>query len=710
MSMTENQGATMTVGAALAEGLARAGVKIAFTVPGESVLGLIDGLAANRIRVVATRHEASAAFMAEAVAQLTGRVAVCVAAGGPGASNLAIGLQAARADSAPVIAIVGQVRRGVQGREAFQEIDVVRAFEPIVKWAVELKDAAGAGQLIERAVATATRGRPGPVVLSVPADLFDANVPDGGGEAHAASNHPEHHAEPDPTLVRKVLHLLAGARRPLILAGAGVLRARSTDALVRFAETMRVPVVSSWRRGDVFPNDNPLYLGMTGLGSPASVRTRLEEADALLVLGCRLGEMTTFGYRIPGSSTHWAQVDLEPRGGSSPHRPEIVMAADVAAFLRVAQRVLARAAFDAVTLDERTAANAVDREAYETASIVDAEPWDGPGVHPGRVVATLARVLPPEAILTTDAGDFGTWAARGYRFHRPGTFLGSTAGPMGYGLPAAIGAVLARPGRLGVALAGDGGFAMTMAELETAVRERAHVVTIIFDNGRYGTIWRRQQQRGNGAGVATELGPVDFAAVAEACGAVGLSVRTDDEFEPALRQALEAGCPALLHLVLDPRWTTPDGGLDDIESAAGAMAPPEFEPEPAAAEPAEPEPKPEPTTEAEPAAAEPAAAEPAEPEPAEPEPKPEPTAETEVSAAAEPAAAEPTEPEQTAEAEVSAAAEPAAAEPAEPEQTAEPEPKAEPTTEAEPAAAEPTAAEPAEPEPEADAPGTLGLE
>ncbi|MFI5258044.1 MAG: thiamine pyrophosphate-binding protein [Candidatus Limnocylindrales bacterium] len=556
MSIDETGAATITVGEALAAGLARAGVKIAFTVPGESVLGLLEGLAANRIRVVATRHEGSAAFMAEAVAQLTGRPAVCIATRGPGASNLAIGLHAARADSAPVIAIVGQVRRDVQGREAFQEMDLVRAFEPIVKWAAELKEPSDAEALIEKAVATAMRGRPGPVLLAVPSDVFDISVPPGNGQV--AAFHADHAPEPDPTLVRKILHLLADARRPLILAGAGVLRARSTDALVRFAETMRVPVMASWRRGDAFPNDNPLYLGMTGLGASRSVQARLEDADALLVLGCRLSEMTTYGYRVPGLSMRWAQVDVEPRGAALPHRPEIVMAADAAAFLRVAQRVLARAAFDAASLDERTAANAADREAYDAGSLVDAEPWDGPGVHPGRVVATLARVLPPEAILTTDAGDFGTWAARGYRFHRPGTFLGSSAGPMGYGLPAAIGAALARPGRLGVALAGDGGFAMTMAEMETAVRERAHVVALVFDNGRYGTIWRHQVQRGVNAGLATRLGPVDFAAVAEACGALGLSVRSDDEFEPALLQALEAGRPALIHLALDPRWTTPD--------------------------------------------------------------------------------------------------------------------------------------------------------
>ena len=329
MTIAENQGATTTVGAALAEGLARAGVKIAFTVPGESVLGLIDGLAANHIRVVATRHEGAAAFMAAAVAQLTGRPAVCVGTRAPGATNLAIGLHSARSDSAPVIAIVGGVRRDLQGREAFQELDVVRAFEPIVKWAAEVKDAADAVAMVERAVATATRGRPGPVVLAVPADVMDATIPAGGGRAGAA--HPDHHPDPDPALVRKVLHLLADSRRPLILAGAGVLRARSTDALVRFAETMRVPVVSSWRRGDLFPNDNPLYLGMSGSGAPGSVLARLQEADALLVLGCRLGEITTYGYRVPGPTTRWAQVDIEPRGAGSSNRPDVVIAADVAA-------------------------------------------------------------------------------------------------------------------------------------------------------------------------------------------------------------------------------------------------------------------------------------------------------------------------------------------------------------------------------------------
>ena len=568
MSMSEGQSATVTVGAALAEALARAGVKIAFTVPGESLLGLLDGLAANKIRIVTTRHEGAASFMAEAVAQLTGRPTLVLAGRAPGAANLAIGLHAAFADSAPVIAIVGQVRREVRGREAFQEMDLVRTFEPMVKWAAEAKEPGEVAALGEKAVATALRGRPGPVLLSVPEDLLDLQVT---GEPHPGVR-VEHQADPDPALIRKVLHLLLDARRPLIVAGAGVLRARSTDALVRFAETLQVPVVASWRRGDVFPNDNPLYLGMTGLGSSASVRARMEEADAILALGCRMGEMTTYRYSVPGAETRWAQVDAEPRAVALPHGPEIVMAADVAAFLRLAQRALANAALDAAGFDARRLQNVTDREAFDAGSVVGEEAWDGPGVHPGRVVATLARVLPAEAILTTDAGDFGTWAARGYRFRRPGTFLGTTSGAMGYGLPAAIGATLARPGRLGVALAGDGGFAMTMAELETAVRERAHVIAIVFDNGRYGMIWRHQTQRGAPGGLATRLGAVNFAAIAEACGALGLAVNSDEEFEPALRQAMESGRPALLHLALDPRWTTPDHLPSALEADEVATA------------------------------------------------------------------------------------------------------------------------------------------
>jgi acetolactate synthase-1/2/3 large subunit len=366
----------------------------------------------------------------------------------------------------------------------------------------------------------------------------------------------------DASAVRSVVNLLAGASRPVILAGAGVLRARATNDLVQFAEMLEVPVIAAWRRPDAFPNHHRLYLGMTGYGAASTVLPRIREADAVLVLGSRLNEIASFDYTIPTRSQRWAHVDLEPRTGSHGlPAPTIAVPADVRSFLRSAIERLKGGALESSSVDARAATNRADRERYERASVVDASPWSGPGVHPGRVVATLGRVLPPDTILTTDAGNFASWAARGYRFRRPATFIGPTSGAMGYGFPAALAAALARPNRPSIALAGDGGFAMTMSELETAVRERARVVAIVFDNQRYGTIRAHQDRRGRGA-VGTDLGAIDFAAAAQAFGARGTRVESDEEFEPALRDALAHGGPSVLHLTLDRRWLSIDRLLD----------------------------------------------------------------------------------------------------------------------------------------------------
>jgi acetolactate synthase-1/2/3 large subunit len=248
-----------------------------------------------------------------------------------------------------------------------------------------------------------------------------------------------------------------------------------------------------------------------------------------------------------------------PGGAAGSTPPSISVAADAKAFLKAANdRLLGRAVLDAALVATRQANNRDDRAAWEAASVVDEVEWDGPGVHPGRTIATLRRILPDDAILTTDAGNFASWAGRGFRFRRPGTFLGPTSGAMGYGVPAAIAASLVHRDRPVVALVGDGGMAMTMAELETAVREHARVVVVVFDNERYGTIRMWQERRGTGQGVATELGPVDFAAIARACGARGARVEADAEFEPALRAALAADRPTVIQLTLDPRWVSVD--------------------------------------------------------------------------------------------------------------------------------------------------------
>jgi acetolactate synthase I/II/III large subunit len=549
---TPEPAAPTTVAELVAATLRAAGVRLAFTVPGESFLPVLDALQAAGIRLVATRHEGAAAFAAEAYGQLTGRPAACLGTRAVGAANLAIGIHTATADSTPMFVLVGQVGRGLRGREAFQEVDLVGTIGRLAKWAGEVDDPATAADTLETAVRATVEGRPGPALLSFPEDVLDLPLP-GNTRVPVVRSHPE---VPSAADLRAVLHFLAAAERPVILAGAGVLRARCSNDLVRFAELLHVPVIASWRRGDVIPNDHPLYLGMAGFGAPASVRERLASADALLVIGSRLNEPTTFEYRLPAMGQRWMHVDLEPRtvavGFAEP--PLRTIRADARAFLRAANARLKEAVLVAEPVAARDRHNTADKAAWEAATIVDAGAWDGPGVHPGRIIAELRRLLPDDAILTTDAGAFGGWAARGFRFRRPGTFLGPTSGAMGYGYPAALAAALVHRERRVVALIGDGGMGMTLAEVETAVRENAHVVAIVFDNERYGMIRDHQELAGSDASPATDLGPLDFAAAARACGARGVRVETDAAFEGALRTALAASGPTVIQLVLDRRW------------------------------------------------------------------------------------------------------------------------------------------------------------
>jgi len=540
-----------TVARLIAEGLAQAGVTWAFTVPGESFLPLLDALPEAGIAVIATRHEGGAAFMAEAVGQLTGRPAAVLGTRAVGAANMSIGIHTARQNSTPMVALVGQVRREFLGREAFQEVDQVASFGRLAKWAAQIEDADQAAELVGEGLSMALSGRPGPVLFSMPEDVLDLPV----AETAAAVVNQARPRPSDPADVRRVVELLSGAQRPAIVAGGGVVAAQARDRLVSLSERLEVPVFAAWRRPTAFPNDHPHYLGTTGYGAAATVLPRLLEADALLVIGSRLNEVSTFDYQLPGEATRWAHVDLEPRTPRGGLRaPDIALESDAGAFLDAALELDSPPPPPRERIDQL----AQDRAAYLSAVAPDHDTtWRGPGVRPAHVIEVLQRVLPANALLTTDAGNFGLWLARGFTFGREAAFLGPTSGAMGYGLPAAIAASLVDRDRIVVALCGDGGLAMTMNELETAVRVGARPVILVFDNRRYGTIAMYQQAEGREP-IASELGPIDFAAVARACGAQGGRVTRDAEFEPALRDALAAGRPALLQLELDPRWVSPD--------------------------------------------------------------------------------------------------------------------------------------------------------
>lgn len=546
--------ARVTVARLVAQRLAAAGVRYAFGVPGEGSLAIPEELVEAGIRVVATRHEGAASFMAAAAAQLTGRPQVVFTSRTPGAANAAIGIHAARQDSLPVVALLSGVRREHRGREAFQESDLASGIGALARWSVELERPGDAARVLGEGFRQLLGGRPGPIALVLPEDLLGNEVAHDAGWAPSQSSG----VAPDRDAVRQTVKWLAASRRGVILAGGGVARARASKRLLAFADELAIPIIASWRRPDLVPNDHPGYLGMTGVWGAPTVRRRLEEADVLLVLGARLNQIATYGYRLPAPGTRWVHVDPEPRTATRGlSAPDLAIASDPARFLDLAWADLRGKVLDAENRAWRSERMAEDRAAFLAASEVAGGEWGGPGVHPGRVVATLQEALPPNAILSTDAGTAVGWLARGYRFLRPGTFLGTTSGSMGYAIPAAVAASLVHGDRPVVAMCGDGGFSMAMAELETAVREGARPIVVVLDDRGYGAV-RLQQDRQGRPRVASDLGPIDAASVAEACGALGFRATDDAGFEMAFRDALAARRAAVIHCELDPAWVSVD--------------------------------------------------------------------------------------------------------------------------------------------------------
>jgi acetolactate synthase-1/2/3 large subunit len=545
-----------TVSQEVARQLHAAGARYCFTVPAEPILPLLDDLAATGIKIVTTRHEGGAAFMAEALSQSTGRPQIVAVSRAVGAANAAVGIHTAMADSAPMVTLVGQVQTGFAGREAFQEADLAGGIGSLAGWAAQIDVAEQAPAVLAKAWRKLTTGRPGPILLSIPVDvqaaqleLRDDSAPKPPGARGEAA---------DRTVVSQALKLLAASERGVIVAGGGVLRARATKRLVAVSEALAVPVIAAWRRPDVFPNNHANYLGMAGSWAAQSVRERLADADVIMFIGTRLSETTTYGYEIPNRAARWIHVDVEPRTAHAGlAAPTLSIAADASRFLDTAWSDLRAAALDNEMRSRREARLAADRETYRIAVDVGQGTWSGPGVHPGKVFGVLRAALPDNATITTDAGNLAAFVARGFPFRRAGTFLGATSGTMGFGLPAAIAASLMDPDRIAVAICGDGGFSMTMHELETAVREGAHPIAIVLDNQRFGTISLQQSLEGRDT-ASTDLGPIDFAAVARAHGALGFSVTDDAGFEPALREAITSRQASVVHVAVDRAWRSVD--------------------------------------------------------------------------------------------------------------------------------------------------------
>ncbi len=533
-----------TGGQLIVRALEDAGVRHCFGVPGESFLGVLDALYDSPITMVSTRHEGGGSFAATGYARTSGEIGVCFGTRAVGTANMAIGIHNARQDSLPMIALAGEVNRSFAGREAFQEIDLVAAMTPLAKWAVRIPAADQVPEIMAKAISRATSGRPGPVFVSVPQDVCNER-----SDASPRAATPITAAYPDPGALPVLLDALLTARRPLIFAGGGLYRSRQAlELLVRFAERTQIPVVTSWRHHDEFPNDHPLFLGCTSLGAPSTVWERLADTDVMLVIGNRMQENSTNGYAYPLTTTRLLQVDVDPAAFINHRSPELAVLADAGAAL---SGLIEQLPDSVPSLHERHDHNKADRQRFEDATVIPEAPATGAGVPYAHVMRVLSDTLTPETIIASDAGNFYGWLARYYRFRQVRTYLGPASGAMGFGLPSAIGAKMARPGTPVVSLSGDGGFAMTMSELETAVRYGADVVAIVLDNARQGTIRMHQEAQFPGRVIATELGTTDLASVARGLGLGGYLVQDRSDFEPALRSALSSGRPSVIQVRMD---------------------------------------------------------------------------------------------------------------------------------------------------------------
>jgi acetolactate synthase-1/2/3 large subunit len=544
-------------GQLLADQLELHGVELAFCVPGESYLALLDGLYTHRerLRVVTCRHEAAAANAADAYGKLTGRPGICMVTRGPGATHASTGVHTAMQDSTPMILLVGQVPREHRGREAFQEVDYEQMFGRLAKWVFEIDRPERIPELVARAFETALSGRPGPVVLALPEDVLSAltDVPDGVPAPRAASG-------PAAQALARMRELLAAAERPLAIVGGGGWTRAGAQDIAAYLSASGIPAAASFRCQDVVDNDLPVYCGDLGLGVNPALARRVREADLVLAVGTRLSEIETGGYAYltpPVPSQTLVHVHQDATELGRVYRPELGIVSGLPEF--------AAAARASEPLDPRRyeAWRSAARADYEHALSFDPAPGNGVDL---AAVLTHLRARLPDAIVANGAGNYTVWVHRFWQFSSYRSQLAPLSGAMGYGVPAAVAAKLVHPERPVVAFAGDGCFLMCAQELATMVANELDVLVIVVNNGMLGTIRMHQERHYPGRVMATDLVNPDFAAFAQSFGAYGERVEETGAFGAALERALAAGGPALLELVCDAEALTPRQSLSQARA------------------------------------------------------------------------------------------------------------------------------------------------
>ena len=551
------RGEERTGGRILVDQLVAQGVERATCVPGESYLAVLDALHDAAIDVLLCRSEGGAGMMAEAYGKLTGRPGICFVTRGPGATNAAHGVHIAEHDSAPMILFIGQVERANLGRGAFQEMDYRAFFGSTAKWVVQIERAAKIPEVVHRAFHVAMQGRPGPVAIALPEDMLveTAGVSDAPYVTAVA-------IWPGLPQMAELQKMLWSAERPIAILGGAGWTERASAAFARFAERFDMPVAGSFRRASVFDGEHESYVGEIGLSANPKLKARIEGADVVMLVGGRMSEAASQGYTlfdIPAPRQQFVHVHADPQEIGRNYHPTLGIIATSPEFC---------AALEGVQPPATIPWSAETRQAR-----ADYLGWSEQAPkNPGRVqiseIMFALRRRAPDAIFTNGAGNFAIWVGRFLRFRRIEQQIGPTSGSMGYGLPAAIGALRVFPKRTVVCFAGDGDFLMNGQEFATAVQYGLPIVVVLIDNGVLGTIRMHQEREFPGRTVATTLRNPDFAAYARAFGGHGETVEETSEFLPAFERALASGLPSIIHVKIDPEAITPTTTLTAIREAA----------------------------------------------------------------------------------------------------------------------------------------------
>ena len=541
-----------TAGRVLVDALRQHGVDRVFCVPGESYLEVLDALhdASDDIELIVAKHEGGAANMAEADGKMTGRPGICMVTRGPGATHASIGVHIAQQDSTPMILFIGQIARDQVGRDAFQEVDYYAMFGKLAKWVVEVTDASRMAEIVARAFHTAVSGRPGPVVISLPEDMLVEAT-----DKLAFRSSVIEPKVPSENAIAKIREKLARAQRPLVVVGGSGWCHDASAQLATFAKAWSLPVACSFRRQDVLDNRNPQYVGHMSLGMNPALKDAVAKADVMLALGTRLGDVPTDAYtllEVPVPQQDLIHVHVDAAEIGRVYRPSVGVNADILATISALANVAAPTQIAWADWTKRA------RAAHEAFSQPPTRVPEAIGVDLGVVMQHAAAVLPDDTLVTNGAGNYAVWLHRFYQYRSARTELATTCGAMGYGVPAAVAAALRYRDREVLCVAGDGCFLMYPQELATAAAHNARLITIVVNNGMYGTIRMHQENHYPGRISGTRLAGPNYVALANSLGAAHAEqVRTTDDFPAALERARAAKGFALIELVTDPKQITP---------------------------------------------------------------------------------------------------------------------------------------------------------